>query len=70
MAAVYTDDADCHAACMATPDDIKFNIGVQDGLHRACLVYHVQEGSVAPGDHCPGDLAKQGGTVGGSVTCH
>jgi hypothetical protein len=70
MAAVYTDDADCEATCKATKDDVKFNLGTQDGDHVACLLYHVQEGSVAPADHCPGDLAKQAGMTGGSVTCH
>lgn len=70
MAATYTDLADCQATCAATKDDVRFNIGVQDGDHVSCLLYHVQEGSVVPPDHCIGDLAKQMGVVGGSVTCH
>lgn len=70
MAQVYKDDADCKATCAATKDDVHFNLGTQGGDHVACLLYHVQEGSVAPPDHCIGDLAKQTGAQGGSVTCH
>ena len=57
----------------ACPTDERFNIGVQDGNHLACFLYHAQESPLAPPDHCLGDLLKKpadSGIPGGSVTCH
>jgi hypothetical protein len=69
MAAVYTSSQDCHTQCMAFPDTVKFNIGVQAGSSVACLLYHVQEGSSVPPDHCLGDIARDdAGNM--SATCH
>ncbi len=67
-AKIYSDDAACHARCAATTDDVRFNVGTQDGNHVACLLYHAQESPLAPDDHCTGDLAESDGGAG-SVTC-
>jgi hypothetical protein len=67
---IYADDAACHARCAATADDERFNIGIQDGNHVACLLYHAQEAPLAPADHCVGDLTPaDAGVSFGSVTC-
>ncbi len=66
---VYDSLADCMSTCMNTPDDVTFSIAVQDGAHVACLLYHVQEASTVPPDHCIGDLKKIAGSSGKSVTC-
>lgn len=68
-AKIYADDAACHTRCAATADDVRFNIGTQDGNHVACLLYHAQEAPLAPTDHCNGDLAEADGGSTGSVTC-
>lgn len=69
-AKIYADDAACHARCAATTDDVRFNLGVQDGNHVACLLYHAQEAPLAPADHCTGDLAEEdGGPATGSIAC-
>lgn len=57
-AQIYTDAADCMADCKAHKTDQRFNVNVQEGNEQACLVYHAQEASSAPADHCTGDLAK------------
>lgn len=68
-AAVYSSLQDCKAQCAAFPDDVKFNIGVQDGNSVACLLYHVQEASSVPADHCLDDIiADDAGDK--STTCH
>ena len=67
-AQVYSDLGDCMTTCMALPDDVRFSIAVQDGNHQACLLYHVQEASTVPDDHCNGDLSKGDGGIK-SVTC-
>ena len=67
---LYTSDADCMSWCKATKSDLRFNIAVQAGDEQACLLYHSQEASVVPPDHCNGDLAKDPKIMGhGSVTC-
>lgn len=61
MAPVYATLADCKTACAAFPDTAKFNVtdtALQEQKQVACLLYHVQEASAAPADHCNGDLAK------------
>jgi len=68
-AKIYADDAECHTRCAATTDDVRFNIGTQEGNHVACLLYHAQEAPLAPDDHCTGDLAEEDGGTTGSVTC-
>ncbi len=68
-AAVYSSLQDCQTKCAAFPDTTKFNIGVQDGNSVACLLYHSQEASSAPPDHCLGDIiADDAGDK--STTCH
>lgn len=68
-AAVYSSLADCKTQCAKFPDTVKFNIGVQDGNSVACLLYHVQEASSVPPDHCLGDIiADDAGD--NSTTCH
>ncbi len=70
-AQVYASLDECKATCAAFSDTAKFNVTdmmLQDKKQVACLLYHVQEASAAPPDHCNGDLAKaEAGT--GSVTC-
>ena len=69
MAAVYSSLQDCQTQCKAFPDTVKFNIGVQDGSSVACLLYHAQEASSVPPDHCLGDIiADDAGDK--STTCH
>jgi hypothetical protein len=71
MAAVYTSEAECKTTCAKFPDTLKFNVTdttLQEKKEVACLLYHVQEASTAPVDHCLGDLAKgDGGDL--STTC-
>ena len=72
QAAVYATLADCKTACAAFPDTAKLdvtNTTLQDQKQVACLVYHAQEGSVAPKDHCLGDLAKDD-AGNASATCN
>ena len=69
---IYSSTADCMATCNATGSDKRFNISIEVGFEQACLLYHAQEASLAPADHCLGDLMKAadaGATSGGSVTC-
>jgi hypothetical protein len=68
-AAVYSSAADCQTQCAAFPNTVKFNIGVQDGSSVACLLYHSQEASSAPPDHCLGDII-QDDAGDKSTTCH
>ena len=68
MAKVYSDLNDCKTTCMSVPDDARYSIAVQEGPHQACLLYHVQEASTVPPDHCLDDLAKGDGGIK-SVTC-
>ena len=70
-AKIYSSESDCMATCNATPGDLRFNISIQTGDEKACLLYHAQESPLAPDDHCLGDLMKapDAGTSGGSVTC-
>lgn len=63
MAKVYADAAACQVDCKAHKDDVKYTTAVDAGNHVACLLYHVQEGSTVPADHCPGDLGAT------STTC-
>jgi len=68
-AAVFTSLADCQSTCAKFPDTERFNIGVQADMSVACLVYHAQEASSDPPDHCLGDIiADDAGDL--STTCH
>ncbi len=68
-AAVFSSLQDCQTKCAAFPDNVHFNIGVQDGSSVACLLYHSQEASTVPPDHCLGDIiADDAGDK--STTCH
>jgi hypothetical protein len=68
-AAVYSSLSDCKTQCAAFPDTEKFNIGVQADDSVACLLYHSQEASSVPPDHCLGDIiADNAGHK--STTCH
>jgi hypothetical protein len=67
---IYTSNADCMAVCKASKSDLRYNIAIQAGDEQACLLYHSQEASVTPPDHCTGDLMKSSPDAGqGSVTC-
>lgn len=68
-AAVFSSLQDCQTKCAAFPNTEKFNIGVQADNSVACLLYHVQEASSVPPDHCLGDIiADDAGDK--STTCH
>jgi hypothetical protein len=60
--AVYADLADCKATCARAGTTAKFSTAADAGIDElaqvACLLYHVQEASVAPGFHCVDDLAR------------
>jgi hypothetical protein len=66
--AIYTDHNDCETTCGMFRSDMRFNISIQSGMEKACLVYHAQEASSNPPDHCNGDLAKTATLA--STTCH
>lgn len=72
---VYTDRAQCMSVCNATPNTVRFvdaaDATLEASDEQVCLVYHAQEGSVAPADHCTGDLALRPAPddTQGSVTC-
>ncbi len=68
-AGVFMSLSDCMSQCGMFPDTTKFNIGVQDGSSTACLLYHAQEASSAPPDHCIGDIIKDD-AGDKSTTCH
>jgi hypothetical protein len=73
-AQVYTTHDQCMAVCGATPDTMTFNVTdttLQGTAQVACLLYHAQEGSTAPMDHCVGDLMLRAApnNTSGSVTC-
>jgi hypothetical protein len=72
QAAVYATLAECKTACAAFPDTAKLdvtNTTLQEQKQVACLLYHSQEASVAPADHCNGDLAKDD-AGNASATCN
>ncbi len=65
---VYTSLPDCKATCALAKVDLRFSVTPEPtGAQQACLLYHAQEGSVVPADHCLGDLKKDPG--GPSITC-
>lgn len=66
-AKVYDSNTDCMTTCAKAKTDIPYTVKTTDGNEAACLIYHAQEASVAPADHCIGDLAKKDGVT--SVTC-
>lgn len=71
MAEVYKTLAECKTTCAGFPDTAKFNAtdtALQEKKEVACLLYHVQEASTVPADHCLGDLAKGDGGEA-SATC-
>jgi hypothetical protein len=71
QAAIYPDTATCKANCALFPDTVKFSVaddaGTQTTNQVACLLYHAQESTTAPVDHCLGDLSNDGGNF--TVTC-
>ena len=73
---VYTNRAQCMSVCMATPGTTRF-VDVADPAlamanQQSCLVDHSQEASVAPADHCTGDLMLRAApdNTEGSITCN
>jgi hypothetical protein len=69
---IYANATDCATVCATFPDTAKFNVTdttLQNKKATACLLYHVQEASSAPPDHCIGDLERSDGGVN-SVTCN
>lgn len=68
---IYATAQDCMNVCMQFPDTLRFNVNdatVMASAAQACLLYHVQEASSNPPDHCLGDLIGSDGGVK-SVTC-
>jgi hypothetical protein len=66
--AIYTSQMDCETTCGMFRGDLRFNITIQTGMEKACLVYHAQEASADPPDHCLGDLVRTATLA--STTCH
>jgi hypothetical protein len=67
---IYTDNNDCMNTCamFATTKTLNVNDTVLQGQKQvACLLYHAQEASSDPPDHCNGDLAKTATLA--STTC-
>jgi hypothetical protein len=71
QAAIYPNLAACKANCALFPDTVKYSVaddaGTQGSAQVACLLYHAQEATTAPVDHCLGDLSNDGGNS--TVTC-
>ena len=73
QALVYADLPACKAHCAMFGTTAKYSTSSDAGIDElkqvACLLYHAQEGTTAPVDHCLGDLAKppDGGI---STTCN
>jgi hypothetical protein len=67
-AKVYDSLADCMSVCGATADTVPYSTAVQEGPSVACFLYHVEEASSDPPEHCLGDLAKVAGGKN-SITC-
>jgi hypothetical protein len=65
---IYTDAADCARTCARFSDSVRYSIAQMTGGSTACLLYHSQEASTNPPDHCLGDLEKGDGGIQ-SVTC-
>jgi hypothetical protein len=67
MAKVYDTRTACETDCKSKNANAGgFNASdasLQEGASQSCLLYHVQEGSVVPADHCTGDVAP-GNTCG------
>lgn len=65
---IYSDASDCASTCAQFDDTVRYDISVMTGGSTACLLYHSQEASTNPPDHCLGDLEKGDGGIL-SVTC-
>ena len=68
---VYASLDECKTVCAGFPATAKYSandMAIHEKKDVACLVYHVQEASTVPDDHCLGDLAK-GDAGAPSVTC-
>jgi hypothetical protein len=65
-AKLYDTRADCMTDCARRDTDMKLDTGdgprTDMGNEVACLLYHAQMGSSAPGPHCLGDLAITDGS--------
>jgi hypothetical protein len=65
-AQIYDSRAACLADCATHLTDMKLDTGsgprTDMGNQVACMLYHAQQGAVAPQEHCPGDLALNAGT--------
>jgi hypothetical protein len=66
--AIYTSAMDCQTTCGMFRSDLRYNTSIQTGMEKACLVYHAQEASAVPPDHCLGDLVRTATLA--STTCH
>jgi hypothetical protein len=67
---IYTDLNDCMNTCAMFPDTKPLNVNdtvLQAEKMVGCLLYHAQEASSDPMDHCNGDLAKT--ATQASATC-
>ncbi len=72
-AGVYASAADCQTTCAKFRDDAGYNVtdtSLQATGQVACLLYHAQEASLVPIDHCLGDLAPDPANHNSSTTCN
>jgi hypothetical protein len=64
-AEIYPDASVCQTHCAKFPQTVKYSVADDAGSHFgadvACLLYHVQEATTAPMEHCIGDLTNVGG---------
>lgn len=68
---VFADLATCAGVCASFHTDARYSVtdvSIQTRTEVACLLYHAQEATTVPMDHCLSDLAPMG--AGQTVTCH
>jgi len=65
-AKIYDSRDECMTDCAAHMTDVPLDTGspgtTDMGNEVACILYHAQMGSVAPEEHCLGDLSLTAGT--------
>jgi hypothetical protein len=70
MNTVYPDSSSCESVCMSFGTSAVYSVtdtSIQTRTQVACLLYHAQEATTVPMDHCLSDLAPMG--AGQTLTC-
>jgi hypothetical protein len=68
---VFANLSTCEGACASFHTTAPYSVTdttIQTRTQVACLLYHAQEATTVPMDHCLADLAPMG--AGQTVTCH